>query len=332
MRASLAGCLALFILVHSVTLDLSAVPSPRIDSNDFGPAEHGHGLHEKDSLNNWISLFDGKTAFGWKDGKVEAGRLNQGTTTVALGDCELKAEVEAAGVLRIGDEAHVVKQGRFHLASIGRGGFIKLEKEIALSQLQVRPLGMQGLFNGKDLRGWKIIDHPRLPREQRPTWMVRDGLLHVVGGPGALEYESKQFGDMVVQVEARTRARFSNSGLFFRSQPGLFMQGYEAQIYHRCHDSDVSRPYTWATGAIDDRQNARRLVTRDGDSFVLTVMARGPHLATWVNGYQVTDWTDTRPRHANPRQGLRLEAGTIQLQAHDAGTNLVFRHVAAREW
>jgi hypothetical protein len=110
------------------------------------------------------------------------------------------------------------------------------------------------------------------------------------------------------------------------------MNGYEAQIYHRCHDGDVANPFTWATGAIDDRQNARRLVSRDEHFFVSTVIARGPHLATWVNGYQTTDWIDTRGPSANPRQGLRLEAGAIQLQAHDAGTDLVFRRIAAAAW
>ena len=59
----------------------------------------------------------------------------------------------------------------------------------------------------------------------------------------------------------------------------------------------------------------------------MTVIADGPHLATWVNGYQVTDWTDTRPKHENPRRGLRLEAGTIQFQAHDPGTNVSFAKI-----
>jgi hypothetical protein len=248
-----------------------------------------------------------------------------------FGDCELKAQIERGGVLIVGGKPHPVTPGSFTLSSTGRAERIQLDKGAAVSQLLVRPLRLPSLFNGKDLDGWKAIHHPRLPKEQQPTWTVEDGLLHTTGGPGALEYQKRQFGDLVLQVEARTNVRYSNGGLFFRSQPGLFMQGYEAQIYHRCHDGDVSRPYTWATGAIDDRQNARRLLSRDGHFFVQTVIARGPHLATWVNGYQVTDWTDARPKHDNPRQGLRTEAGTIQLQAHDAATDLEFRNIRVAE-
>ena len=50
-----------------------------------------------------------------------------------------------------------------------------------------------------------------------------------------------------------------------------------------------------------------------------------------VNGYQVTDWTDHRPPHDNPRSGLRLEPGTISLQAHDPTTNLRFRNLRIAE-
>ena len=59
----------------------------------------------------------------------------------------------------------------------------------------------------------------------------------------------------------------------------------------------------------------------------MTVIATGPHIATWVNGHQLTDWTDTRPPHDNPRQGLRTKPGTIQLQAHDPGSNLEFKNI-----
>jgi len=57
----------------------------------------------------------------------------------------------------------------------------------------------------------------------------------------------------------------------------------------------------------------------------------GRHMAAWVNGVQVSDWVDTRPPDDNPRKGLRLEAGTIQLQGHDPTTDLSFRSLRIRE-
>jgi hypothetical protein len=64
----------------------------------------------------------------------------------------------------------------------------------------------------------------------------------------------------------------------------------------------------------------------------MTVIAMGPHIATWMNGHPVTDWTDDRPPHENPRQGQRVAAGTIQLQAHDPATDYEVRQIFLAAW
>ena len=43
----------------------------------------------------------------------------------------------------------------------------------------------------------------------------------------------------------------------------------------------------------------------------MTIVADGRHLATWVNGVQVADWTDNRPAEDNARKGYRAEKGAI---------------------
>jgi hypothetical protein len=45
----------------------------------------------------------------------------------------------------------------------------------------------------------------------------------------------------------------------------------------------------------------------------------------------VTDFVDRRPPDANPRRGLRLEPGSILLQAHDAATDYSFRKLRLAE-
>jgi hypothetical protein len=85
------------------------------------------------------------------------------------------------------------------------------------------------------------------------------------------------------------------------------------------------------TGGIFRRQDARRVVADDLVWFFKTMVVDGPHMAVWVNGYQVLDWTDTRPPDPNPRKGLRLEPGTIMIQGHDPTTNLSFRRLRAVE-
>jgi enamine deaminase RidA (YjgF/YER057c/UK114 family) len=308
---------------RSVTLDLIAVPSPM---RREGKPEHGHGLTVEEAAAGWISLFDGTTTFGWTGGTAEAGQLARGSTTASLGNCELRADVVEGGTLTAGGKEHEVKSGMFKLPETGGRGPVKLGGVVVRS-LVVRPLGLRSIFPGKDLAGWKRIDRANLPAEKRPVWKVSDGNLECVGGPGTLEHPEK-YGDFIIQVQARSRNRHANGGLFLRAIPGNFMNGYEVQIHSRCHDGDPAKPFTYATGGIDDRQDARRLVSRDFEWFTMTAIADGPHLASWVNGVQVTDWTDTRPKDANPRRGLRTEPGVIQLQAHDPETDLEWRRIA----
>jgi len=73
------------------------------------------------------------------------------------------------------------------------------------------------------------------------------------------------------------------------------------------------------------------VIADDFEWFAKTIIAEGPHIAVWVNGTQVTDWTDKREPDENPRRGLRLEPGTIMIQGHDPTTDLSFRNLRAAE-
>ena len=57
-------------------------------------------------------------------------------------------------------------------------------------------------------------------------------------------------------------------------------------------------------------------------------------MAVWVNGYQVSDFTDTRPvsPDANGKAGYVPGPGTIHLQGHDKTTDLSFRNIVIQEY
>jgi hypothetical protein len=109
------------------------------------------------------------------------------------------------------------------------------------------------------------------------------------------------------------------------------MNGYECQISNKINDGDPMKPADFGTGAIYRRIAARKVNARDHEWFTTTINATGPHIAVWVNGLQVTDWTDTRPPNDNPRSGLRTAAGTISLQGHDPTTDIRFRNMRIGE-
>lgn len=194
-------------------------------------------------------------------------------------------------------------------------------------KIKLQPLGLQPLFNGKDLSGWKVVEGT-----QATYSVTKEGWLNVRNGRGDLQTE-KSFGDFVLQMDAISHGDHLNSGIFFRANPGGFWSGYEVQIRNQWNGENRADPVDFGTGGIYNRQPARKVVSTDREWFTLTLVARGTHMATWVNGYQVTDFTDTRPLdQTNARRGARTESGVISIQGHDPTTNLSFRNIRAAEF
>lgn len=207
-------------------------------------------------------------------------------------------------------------------------GFIGLQfntGKIEFRNIKLKPLGLRPIFNGKDLAGWHGY-----PGKQSVFAVTPEGWLSLKNGPGQLESDAR-FADFVLQLEVFTNGKNLNSGVFFRNIPGEFALGYESQIHNGFVDNDRTRPLDYGTGAIYRRQKARKVVADDFTWFQKTLVVSGKHMAVWVNGYQVTDWTDPRPPDENPRKGLRLAAGTLALQGHDKTTDLSFRRIQAAE-
>lgn len=207
----------------------------------------------------------------------------------------------------------------------GRIGLQLNKGPVEFRNVKLRPLSLASIFNGKDLAGWKVF-----PDRPSVFAVTPQGTLSLKNGPGQLESEGK-YADFVLQLDARVNGRQLNSGVFFRCLPGQLWQGYESQIHNGYKDGDRGRPADFGTGGIYRRQPARRVMADDGQWFTKTLIVSGNHMAAWVNGYPVCDWTDTRPAHENPRQGSRLSAGTLALQGHDKTTDFEFRNLRAAE-
>ncbi len=201
-------------------------------------------------------------------------------------------------------------------------GFIGLQHnqgKVEFRNVKLKPLGQSPIFNGRDLTGWKTY-----PEMASRFSVTEEGWMNVKDGRGQLETEG-QYANFVLELECISNGEHLNSGIFFRCIPGEQMNGYESQIHNGFKNDDRTQPIDCGTGGIFRRVNARQVIPNDFESFRKTIIADGPHIAVWVNGYQVTDWTDQRKPDKNPRRGRRNEAGTIMIQGHDPTTDLSFR-------
>jgi hypothetical protein len=225
--------------------------------------------------------------------------------------------------------------------------YIPAGHKLSLRDVLLKPVGLQPIFNGKDLNGWR-----EFPDRKSKFSVTQLGGLGLKDGPGDLQSVGK-WGDFVLQIDCKCNGEFLNSGVFFRCVPKKYQQGYEAQIHNKFSDKP-EKEYTleeydpktnkllgkkkvkyqavdYGTGGIYRRQPARIQMAKDREWFTMTVAAHGRHVAVWVNGIQVTDWTDNRPLSDNARNGCRLEAGPISLQGHDKTTDLSFRRIRIAE-
>ena len=211
-----------------------------------------------------------------------------------------------------------------------RRGLIGLQHKdgaVAFRDVCLRPLAAAPAFNGRDLAGWHEVPGGA------SRFTVVDGSLRVTGGRGFLETDGT-WGDFILHARVRTGAPGLNGGIFFRALRGTAAEpanGYELQIHNGFRSGDRSQPADFGTGGIYRRVPARRVVGDDEAWQALTLVATGRHLATWVDGQQVTDWTDDRAAHDNPRRGARTAAGHVSLQGHDPTTDLEFRDISIAE-
>jgi hypothetical protein len=212
-------------------------------------------------------------------------------------------------------------------APLGRG-YIGLQyraRKIEFRNIKLKPLGMKEIFNGKDLTGWKTY-----PNMATVVSVTKEGAMNLKNGRGQIETEGT-YGDFTLQLDVFVNGKALNSGVFFRCIPGETMNGYESQIQNGFLDGDRKKPQDCGTGGIFRRESARKVVADDFTWFHDTIHVDGPHIAGWINGYQVLDWTDRRPPDPNPRKGLRLEPGTIMFQGHDPTTDISFRNIRIAE-
>lgn len=165
-------------------------------------------------------------------------------------------------------------------------------------------LAQTKLFNGKNLKGWKLYGTEK--------WYVENGELICESGPdkqyGYLATE-KDYKDFELTVEFKQESN-GNSGVFFHSNiEGTKITGWQAEVAPPGH----------STGGIYESYGREWLikpdpsldkVLKDGDWNTLVVKMKGNVVETFLNGTKMITLDDEKIGAAN---------GKIALQIHDGG-------------
>lgn len=199
--------------------------------------------------------------------------------------------------------------------------------KVEFKDIKLTPLSLNPIFDGKTLDGWNIIP------DRASKFSVVDGSISIKDGNGQIETDAV-FKDFVLQLDIISNGEHLNSGVFIRGPKGIFWKGYESQVRNQWRGDDRTKPVDYGTGGNYGNQNTRKVIPSDGEWFTKTVVADGNHTAVWINGYQVSDFIDTRApsRNSDGKAGYVGDAGTIHLQGHDPTTDLNFKNIMVQEY
>jgi hypothetical protein len=160
------------------------------------------------------------------------------------------------------------------------------------------------LFNGKNLKGWKVHGTEK--------WYVENGELICESGPdkqyGYLATE-KNYKDFELTVEFKQESN-GNSGVFFHSTiDGTKITGWQAEVAPKGHSTGgIYESYgrEWLIKPDPSLDN----VLKEGDWNTLTVRMKGDVVETFLNGTKMITLKDEK---------IGAATGKIALQIHDGG-------------
>ena len=239
----------------------------------------------------------------------------------ALGN-DVSATVDGVAV-----EGFSASNGRGHICfQFQRYEGDRRAPKVEIMEVKLRPLHLKPIFNGKDLEGWNVIPG------HKSIFSVVDGALNIKDGNGQIE-TAGLYKDFVLQLDIISNGDHLNSGVFFRGPAGVFWKGYESQVRNQW-EKERTHPCRLRYRGIYGDQEARKVVSTDHEWFNKTLICEGNHIAVWIDGYQVSDYYDTRPvsEDANGKRGYVNTAGTIHLQGHDPTTDLSFKNINVQEY
>ena len=207
---------------------------------------------------------------------------------------------------------------------------------LEVRSIMLKPLGLDPLYNGSNLDGWKAVAAPAPPSKSKLKLPIPglsgkpkappnvqwsgQGTIHGQGGVGQLE-SANAYDDFVLQFTAKAASKDEHTGveMFFRGTPNQFDSGYAVSA-NNVTDRQLQDGKSFGTGGLVNLEKSRTASVGAGQYFTCTVIARAHRVSVWVNGTLVTDYYDSRPEglyHATAGPlGFRIqnEKATLDLQ------------------
>lgn len=178
--------------------------------------------------------------------------------------------------------------------------------------------GFEPLFNGKDLKGWKVYGG------KMEAWGVEKGLLFTRSKGGGWLLTDKEYGDYEMRLEYRFEKPGGNSGVAVRAPltAEVSWKGVEIQLiddagYEKVHNYKLKPAQH--TGSIYGVVPPSKLPAKGpGEWNKMRIVAKGRKITVELNDETVTDANlDDHKSHVKEHPGLLRTKGHLGVQSHD---------------
>jgi hypothetical protein len=166
--------------------------------------------------------------------------------------------------------------------------------------------GWKPLFNGKNLHGWKALGAEK--------WVADGGTILGESAAGHYGYlvTSKTYKNFELRLEFKPDA--GNSGLFYHSRitginprHGADIVGPQVEIDPRRHTGGIYESGGRGWVALPTAQGERSI--RPGKWNHLVVRVDGNRTVTQLNGVEIVDFRDPKPRFTDGHLALQIHTG-----------------------
>jgi hypothetical protein len=168
------------------------------------------------------------------------------------------------------------------------------------AEAQVPPTAsLPPIFNGLDFSGWTL--------PEQPYWKVVDGV--IVGQSdeqkkGSMLYTEKSYCDVIVEGEVRFTGEI-DSGFMLR-KPEVQVQIGVSRSLKR----DMTCSFYTGTYPEEARAPKAADLLKPGEWNRIRVEAKGDRFTVWLNGVQVSQYTDAKYAEPGPI-GLQIHANVV---------------------
>lgn len=181
-----------------------------------------------------------------------------------------------------------------------------------LTSFSDREPRLKKIFNGRDLRGWKVTQGP-------DQWTVTNRELRVQSNAerkGSILWTEKSYRNFILQADFRMGDGTVDSGFFLRSEKDQIQIGISGSLKRDL----TASPYIPGKGYPVEAKVAEILKANEWNT--MKIQLQGNAYAVWLNGREVMNYTST----------TLPEAGPIGIQLHPKNEmSIQFRNIRLAE-